>query len=131
DNLQHVGGCGLLLQRFAQLVEQPRVLDRNHRLVGEGGGEFDLPVGEGAHLESRQYDHADRHALPQQRDAEHRVSPPILLCSARFESAKSGSVCTSATWTILPCCAVRQSTHPLLRFIGRSRMYWSYSAEYP
>src|SRR5258708_40334428 len=27
DDLQHVGGGGLLLQRLAQLIEQPRVLD--------------------------------------------------------------------------------------------------------
>ena len=43
DDLEHVGGGGLLLQRFGQivgallhLVEQPHVLDRDHRLVGEG-----------------------------------------------------------------------------------------------
>ena len=42
DHLEHVGGCDLLLQRFLKvrrfrlnLVEQPRVLDGNHRLVGE------------------------------------------------------------------------------------------------
>ena len=29
DDLEHVGGCGLLLKRFAQFVEQPRVLDRD------------------------------------------------------------------------------------------------------
>ena len=35
DDLQHLGGRGLLLQRFAQLVEQPRILDGDDRLVGE------------------------------------------------------------------------------------------------
>ena len=38
-------------------------------------------IGERPHLESRQYDHTDRHAFPQQWDAEHRVSssnPPLL-----------------------------------------------------
>ena len=35
DDLEHVGGCGLLLQRFAQLVEQPRVLDGDDGLVGK------------------------------------------------------------------------------------------------
>jgi hypothetical protein len=41
--LQHLGGCRLLLQRLAQLacsrlhlIEQPHILDRDHRLVGEG-----------------------------------------------------------------------------------------------
>ncbi len=52
DDLQHVGGRGLLLQRLGQiararlhLVEQPRVLDRDHRLVGEGLHELDLAIG--------------------------------------------------------------------------------------
>ena len=53
DDLEHVGGGGLLLQRFAQLVgallhrvEQPHVLDGDHRLVGEGLDQRDLLVGE-------------------------------------------------------------------------------------
>jgi hypothetical protein len=51
--LQNLGGRGLLLQclrQFARarlhLVKQPHVLDRDHRLVGEGGGELDLLGGE-------------------------------------------------------------------------------------
>ena len=35
DDLEHVGGGGLLLQRFAQFVEQPRVLDGDDGLSGE------------------------------------------------------------------------------------------------
>ena len=35
DHLEHVGGGGLLLQRFAQLVEQARVLDGDHGLGGK------------------------------------------------------------------------------------------------
>ena len=55
DHLEHVGGRGLLLQRFAEfgcasLVEQPRVLDGDHRLVGEGRHQLDLLVGERADL---------------------------------------------------------------------------------
>src|SRR5262249_1131852 len=34
DDLEHVGGCSLLLQRFAQLVEQTRVLDGDDGLGG-------------------------------------------------------------------------------------------------
>ena len=48
DDLQHVGGGGLLLQRLGKvararlhLVEQPHVLDRDDGLVGEGLHEFD------------------------------------------------------------------------------------------
>ena len=51
DDLEHVGGGGLLLQRFAEvarfrlhLVEQPRILDRDHGLVGEGLEQGELLV---------------------------------------------------------------------------------------
>ena len=50
-------GGGLLLERLGQLavprlelLEQPHVLDRDHRLVGEGLQQRDLRVGEGPHL---------------------------------------------------------------------------------
>ena len=46
DDLEHVGGRGLLLQRFAQLVEQPRVLDGDDGLLGEVCDQLDLLVGE-------------------------------------------------------------------------------------
>ncbi len=45
DDLQHFGGCGLLIQRFLGLVEQPHVLDRDHRLAGEGLQQGDFLVG--------------------------------------------------------------------------------------
>ena len=35
DDAQHLGRGGLLLQRFAQLVEEARVLDGDDRLRGE------------------------------------------------------------------------------------------------
>jgi hypothetical protein len=35
DDLEHVGGRGLLVQRFAQLVEQPRILDGDDSLAGK------------------------------------------------------------------------------------------------
>ena len=35
DDLKHIGGRGLLLKRFAQLVEQSRVLDGDDRLGSE------------------------------------------------------------------------------------------------
>ena len=54
DDLEHVSGRGLLFQRLAQLarprllgLEQPHVLDRDHRLVGKGGDQLNLLVGEG------------------------------------------------------------------------------------
>ena len=53
------------------LVEQPHVLDRDHRLVGEGGDQFDLLVGERPYRRALQDDDADRPSFAQQRDAEH------------------------------------------------------------
>ena len=57
DDLQHLGGGGLLLERLreisgamAQLMKQPRVLDRDHRLGGEVRDQPDLLVGERANL---------------------------------------------------------------------------------
>ena len=60
DDLEHVGGGGLLLQRFAQLVEQPRVLDRDHGLMREVGDQRDLLLGERAHLLAVDADRADQ-----------------------------------------------------------------------
>ena len=60
DDLEHVGGGGLLLQRFAQLVEQARVLDRDDGLVGEVFDQFDLLVGEWPDLLSIDCDRADQ-----------------------------------------------------------------------
>src|SRR5271166_5037669 len=50
DDLEHIGGSGLLLKRFAQLVEQPRVLNGNKCLVGEIPDELDLLLGERTNL---------------------------------------------------------------------------------
>jgi hypothetical protein len=70
DHPQHVGGRGLLLQRFgevigalAQLIEQPRVLDRDHRLIGEIRNQRNLLVGEWPHLLAIDRDGADQLAL--------------------------------------------------------------------
>ena len=35
DSLKHVSGCSLLLQRFTQFVQQPRVLDGDDSLSSE------------------------------------------------------------------------------------------------
>src|SRR6516165_5644249 len=46
DDLEHVGGGGLLLQRFAQFVEQAGVLDGDDSLRGEVLDQLDLLIGE-------------------------------------------------------------------------------------
>jgi hypothetical protein len=77
DDLEHLGGRGLLLQRLGELagarldlVEQPHVLDRDHRLVGEGGDQVDLLLRERLDPGAGQEQHADRGSLAQQRNAE-------------------------------------------------------------
>ena len=50
DDAQHLGRGGLLLQGFAQLVEQTSVLDGDDGLRGEIRDQLDLLVGERAHL---------------------------------------------------------------------------------
>jgi len=46
EHLENVGGSGLLLEGFAQFVEQARVLNRDHGLVGENLEQIDLSVSE-------------------------------------------------------------------------------------
>ena len=46
DNLEHVGGGGLLLQRFAQFAEQPHILDGDDGLGGKVFDQLDLLFGE-------------------------------------------------------------------------------------
>jgi len=55
DHLKHVGSGGLLLEGLAQLVEQARVLDRNHGLVRKGIDELDLAFGERADFAASNY----------------------------------------------------------------------------
>ena len=50
DDAQDFARRRLLLQRFLEFLEQPHVLDGDHRLVGEGFEQLDLRRGEGAHL---------------------------------------------------------------------------------
>src|SRR5262249_56637086 len=65
DDLEHVGGRGLLLQRLsevvralAQFVEQPRILDGDNGLSGEVRYQLDLLVGERPHLLAVNADHS-------------------------------------------------------------------------
>src|SRR5262249_56508901 len=48
DDLEHVGGRGLLLQRLAQLVEQPGILDGDDGLVGKILDQLELLFGKRA-----------------------------------------------------------------------------------
>src|SRR5262249_39526288 len=63
DDAQYIRGGGLLLQRLAQLVEQPRVLDGDDGLRGEVGDQLDLLVGKGAYLLAVDGDDANQFVL--------------------------------------------------------------------
>ena len=78
--LEHVGGCGLLLQRFPQLVEQAGVLDRDDSLVGEGLDKLDLLVGKRPDHFACQSEHSNQYPFPQQWHAKQRSVVAELLC---------------------------------------------------
>jgi hypothetical protein len=86
DDFEHAGGGGLLLKRFAQiirafpqLVEQPRILDGDHRLIREGGDQFDLLVGERLYICSPDENCPYDISLPQERGSERRSVAASLL----------------------------------------------------
>ena len=64
------------------LLEQPRVLDGDHRLVGEGLDQLDLLVGEGLRLSGRTDDDADRCSPPCSSGT--RASCGICPCAWRL-----------------------------------------------
>ena len=75
DDLQHVGGRSLLLQRLAQviglglyLVEQPRVLDGDRRLIGESLNELDLAWRKGFGLGTPEAENSDQLVFAHQGD---------------------------------------------------------------
>src|SRR5262245_53570087 len=73
DDLEHVGGGGLLLQRFPQLVEQPGVLDGDDHLFGKVAHKLDLLVGERAHLLAVNRDDPDRNMVLEHWHGEQRT----------------------------------------------------------
>ena len=71
DDLEHLGGRGLLLQQISpQLVEQAGVLDGDDGLGGEVRDQLDLLVGKGPHLLAINGDSADQLAFLEHRHDE-------------------------------------------------------------
>ena len=88
DDLEHLGGRGLLLSDSqiscaAQLVEQPRVLDRDHRLRGEVLHQLDLLVGERPHLLAVDDDRADQLVVLEHRHDRCMRPPRPTECAGR------------------------------------------------
>src|SRR5262245_22174540 len=80
DDVEHVRGRSLLLQRVAQLVEQPRVLDRDHGLIGKSRHQLDLFRGKWLRSGLRHEDHPDDISLAQEWGAERSAIAADLLC---------------------------------------------------
>ena len=57
--------------RALQLGDQPRILDGDDRLAGEGLEELDLPVGKEPRLLARHHDRTDGNAVLEHRHADH------------------------------------------------------------
>src|ERR1700757_3139149 len=66
DDLQDLGGRGLLLQCLAGLGNEPGVFDRDDGLVGKGADQLDLPLGKRLDPLPTNPDDPDRLALAQQ-----------------------------------------------------------------
>src|SRR6516162_7527048 len=66
DNLQHLGSRSLSVQRFLLLGQQPRVLDGDDRLVGEGPEKRYLLIRKRINFGASKLDCSDRHSLTQQ-----------------------------------------------------------------
>src|SRR6266567_488579 len=82
---EHFDGGPLLVERFLGLVEQPRVLDRDHRLIGEGLEQRDVLFGKGPDIVAADDDSADALALP-----DHRSNEPRLHANGAGTDANAG-----------------------------------------
>ena len=73
ERLELADRVGELARPGLQLLEEADVLDRDHRLVGEGLHQADLPVAEAACLGAPARDDPDHGVVPQHRDGEERA----------------------------------------------------------
>src|SRR5262249_37442746 len=74
DDLENVARRGLVFERLLQiagaglqLIEQPSILHRDHRLVGKGAHQFDLPLAKWLDPLPRETNRAEHGPLAQQR----------------------------------------------------------------
>ena len=94
DHAQDLGRGRLLLERFLRLVEQPSVLDRDHRLVGEGLEQRELLVGERLGRLAQHADRADAAVLPQHRRPATEESPTCDRPCARAPVHSANRPCS-------------------------------------
>ncbi len=86
DDVQHIGGCNLVFERFLQLagfrlhlLEQTHILDGDDGLVGEGLQQCDLLVREGFHRRPIHRKYPDGNTLAQHRNAKHGAISAAFL----------------------------------------------------
>src|SRR5262245_1173589 len=78
DDAQYIRGGGLLLERFAQLVEQARVLDRDDGLLCKVAHKLNLLVGEGANFLTKDGDSSNQVIILQHRHDNDRANAAKL-----------------------------------------------------
>src|SRR5262249_4624656 len=93
DNAQDFARGRLLLQGLLQFLEQPNVLDGNHRLIGEGFKQLDLRRGEGTYLETACSQNSNEFSLLTKRNGQ-KASP------ASSESGPWDIVLFEAIWNV-------------------------------
>jgi len=82
DDLQYLGGCGLLLQCLACLGNKPRIIHRNDRLYREVLNKPDLLAGEGLYLLAISGDVAQQRAVLPQRDKQYGAHSAEFECGS-------------------------------------------------
>ena len=68
---------GKVIGALAQLIQQARVLDGDHRLIGEGRNELYLLFSKWARLNAHEREDTDRSSLTQKRHAEDSSVPDL------------------------------------------------------
>src|SRR5215470_15269332 len=115
DHLQDLGAGRLLLERLGELaraclhlVEQAHVLDRDHRLVGEGLEQLDLLRTEGPRFGAATRVPA---TIPSRSSG-----TPTPACRPKtvvaWERVYSGSAMMSGIWTVRPAASARPKIDP-------------------
>src|SRR4029453_2403730 len=81
DDAEHFGCRRLMLQGLPQFrvacfefLEQPDVLNRDHRLVRKGGNQFNLPICERPNFAASNQNYAYQATLPQHWNSESRTA---------------------------------------------------------
>src|SRR6516162_1981069 len=84
DDLQHLGGRSLSVQRFLLLGQQPRVLDGDDSLRGEGPKKRYLLIRKRINFGTSKHDCSDSHSLTQQWNASCRPVSKLSREGASF-----------------------------------------------